>query len=473
MAGRSASFGSLPAPKIDRAASFSSATLSSANREAEELELAMVPARREIAAGRTLAPFRLEMALEAARKSGVPILKVKEAEIALATIASNFEEKKRKQAELAATAAGPVEPHAADLIDEQIAEFKQVFELYSEADGEITTKELRVAILRSLGRKPTEAELQGMIIEINATVSDGVGTLDLSGFCGLVLHLVHHPRPVEAVHVSSSTDAVAGASQTSKTTETVVVGGQALAVVGAESFETGTAADPAMVVVCGDVLEGPPAQTESAPAQPRASLREQLSTAGIVSEEVAPSAGPQSAPATKDQEAAASKLQAAARKKKSREQSKRHHAKTPMPYQHLCANGCGRLNREKKWILKTTLVPPMLCCFGPLWLIEIYGYRHQSYDPHTKRLRPAPRIERDFFSQMFETTPTFEENFFDDTCRDEFVAHHGAPARSHTGRCCCGTSFCCLVNFCCSESAKAPRVDSDFNAVAQVEMKRA
>ena len=48
----------------------------------------------------------------------------------------------------------------------------------ADGDGEITTKELGV-VMRSLGQKPTEAELQDMINEVDA---DGNGTIDFPEF---------------------------------------------------------------------------------------------------------------------------------------------------------------------------------------------------------------------------------------------------------------------------------------------------
>ena len=64
---------------------------------------------------------------------------------------------------------------AADLTDEQIAEFKEAFALFDkDGDGTITTKELGT-VMRSLGQNPTEAELQDMINEVDA---DGNGTID-------------------------------------------------------------------------------------------------------------------------------------------------------------------------------------------------------------------------------------------------------------------------------------------------------
>merc|ERR1712216_255156 len=68
---------------------------------------------------------------------------------------------------------------AADLTDEQIAEFKEAFALFDkDGDGTMGTKELGT-VMRSLGQNPTEAELQDMINEVDA---DGNGTIDFPDF---------------------------------------------------------------------------------------------------------------------------------------------------------------------------------------------------------------------------------------------------------------------------------------------------
>ena len=68
---------------------------------------------------------------------------------------------------------------ADQLTEEQIAEFKEAFSLFDkDGDGTITTKELGT-VMRSLGQKPTEAELQDKINEVD---SDGNGTIDFPEF---------------------------------------------------------------------------------------------------------------------------------------------------------------------------------------------------------------------------------------------------------------------------------------------------
>merc|ERR1711988_1703920 len=72
---------------------------------------------------------------------------------------------------------------ADQLTEEQIAEFKEAFSLFdNDGDGTITTKELGT-VMRSLGQNPTDAELQGMINEVDA---DGNGTIDFPEFLSLM-----------------------------------------------------------------------------------------------------------------------------------------------------------------------------------------------------------------------------------------------------------------------------------------------
>ncbi|GAB1609565.1 calmodulin, striated muscle [Argonauta hians] len=68
---------------------------------------------------------------------------------------------------------------AEQLNDEQIAEFKEAFDLFDkDGDGAITTKELGT-VMRSLGQNPSESELQDMINEVDV---DGSGTIDFPEF---------------------------------------------------------------------------------------------------------------------------------------------------------------------------------------------------------------------------------------------------------------------------------------------------
>lgn len=68
---------------------------------------------------------------------------------------------------------------ADQLTEEQIAEFKEAFSLFDkDGDGTISTKELGT-VMRSLGQRPTEAELQDMINKVDV---DGNETIDFPVF---------------------------------------------------------------------------------------------------------------------------------------------------------------------------------------------------------------------------------------------------------------------------------------------------
>lgn len=65
------------------------------------------------------------------------------------------------------------------LSDEQVAEFREAFNLFDkDGDGSITTMELGT-VMRSLGQNPTEGELQDMINEVDY---DESGTIDFDEF---------------------------------------------------------------------------------------------------------------------------------------------------------------------------------------------------------------------------------------------------------------------------------------------------
>ena len=65
------------------------------------------------------------------------------------------------------------------LTEEQTAEFKEAFTLFDkDGDGTISTKELET-VMTSLGQKPTLAELEMMIKEVDI---DGNGEIDFGEF---------------------------------------------------------------------------------------------------------------------------------------------------------------------------------------------------------------------------------------------------------------------------------------------------
>ena len=71
----------------------------------------------------------------------------------------------------------------ANLTEEQIAEFKEAFQIFDkDGDGAITTKELGT-VMRSLGQIPSEETLKMMIQEVD---KDGSGTIDFKEFLGLM-----------------------------------------------------------------------------------------------------------------------------------------------------------------------------------------------------------------------------------------------------------------------------------------------
>ena len=70
-----------------------------------------------------------------------------------------------------------------NLTDEQIAEFKEAFQIFDkEGDGSITTKELGT-VMRSLGQNPSDDEIRQMIIDVDEDKSE---TIDFKEFLGLM-----------------------------------------------------------------------------------------------------------------------------------------------------------------------------------------------------------------------------------------------------------------------------------------------
>ncbi|CAN6303766.1 unnamed protein product [Urochloa humidicola] len=74
---------------------------------------------------------------------------------------------------------------AEHLTEEQIAEFKEVFNLYDkDGDGFITSEELGT-VMKSLGENFNESQLKAMIKAVDA---DGTGTIDFHKFLNLMAH---------------------------------------------------------------------------------------------------------------------------------------------------------------------------------------------------------------------------------------------------------------------------------------------
>ncbi|KAH0789178.1 Calmodulin [Histomonas meleagridis] len=66
-----------------------------------------------------------------------------------------------------------------NLTPEQIAEFREAFNIFDkDGDGRITAKELGT-VMRSLGQNPSEAEIQDMVNEVDI---DGNGTIEFDEF---------------------------------------------------------------------------------------------------------------------------------------------------------------------------------------------------------------------------------------------------------------------------------------------------
>ena len=70
-----------------------------------------------------------------------------------------------------------------NLTEEQIAEFKEAFQIFDkDGDGSITTKELGT-VMRSLGQEPAGEEVRQMIEEVDEDKSE---TIDFKEFLGLM-----------------------------------------------------------------------------------------------------------------------------------------------------------------------------------------------------------------------------------------------------------------------------------------------
>ena len=68
------------------------------------------------------------------------------------------------------------------LSEEQTNEFKEIFDRYCNDDSVIVSNDLR-RVMRSLGKNPTEAEIQNMICEVDV---DGNGVIGFIEFCNLM-----------------------------------------------------------------------------------------------------------------------------------------------------------------------------------------------------------------------------------------------------------------------------------------------
>jgi Ca2+-binding EF-hand superfamily protein len=107
---------------------------------------------------------------------------------------------------------------ADQLTDEQIAEFKEAFELFSKDGSQINASDLGT-VLRSLGQNPTSAELQDMINEI---ASDPQQDATLYGLEGVIEGRESSGEPVENVvtplqHVNMDVRIVDAAARVSLT----------------------------------------------------------------------------------------------------------------------------------------------------------------------------------------------------------------------------------------------------------------
>ncbi|XP_017148841.2 neo-calmodulin [Drosophila miranda] len=75
-----------------------------------------------------------------------------------------------------------------DLTDEENKFIEDAFAVMDkESDGSVTAKELAV-LMRSLGRSPTDNELQAMINEVDA---DGNGSIELEEFAFMIIRKMH------------------------------------------------------------------------------------------------------------------------------------------------------------------------------------------------------------------------------------------------------------------------------------------
>ena len=84
----------------------------------------------------------------------------------------------------------------ASLTEEQIAEFKEAFQIFDKnGDGSITTKELGT-VMRSLGQNPSDDEIKGMIEKVDLDKSE---TIDFKEFLGLMATKMKEGDPEDAL----------------------------------------------------------------------------------------------------------------------------------------------------------------------------------------------------------------------------------------------------------------------------------
>ncbi|KAK3578505.1 hypothetical protein CHS0354_007756 [Potamilus streckersoni] len=82
------------------------------------------------------------------------------------------------------------------LTEEEIAEINEAFNMFDkDGDGKITTKELG-EVMRSLGRDPTNAELEDMISEVDI---DGNGTIDRKEFLDMMARKIKNTDKEKAL----------------------------------------------------------------------------------------------------------------------------------------------------------------------------------------------------------------------------------------------------------------------------------
>ena len=85
-----------------------------------------------------------------------------------------------------------MEADKTELTEEQVAEFREAFNLFDlDGGGDIDARELGT-VMRSLGQNPSDEELAAMIAEVD---EDGSGNIEFEEFCTLmcVPRLSHAP----------------------------------------------------------------------------------------------------------------------------------------------------------------------------------------------------------------------------------------------------------------------------------------